>query len=43
MSGFEAANLFRDHAPNALDQAAADSIAKQIAELDRESEDALAH
>ena len=43
MSGKEAAALFRTYRPDKLDRAAADAIADQIAQLDREAEDALAH
>ena len=43
MSGKEAAVLFRAHKADKLDRAAADAIANQIAELDREADNALAH
>ena len=43
MSGKEAAALFRTHKADKLDRAAADAIADQIAQLDREADHALAH
>ena len=43
MSGKEAASLFRTHKADKFDRAAADAIADQIAQLDREANDALDH
>lgn len=43
MSGRAAAELFRAYAPDDVDKAAADAISEQIAELNREADDALAH
>jgi prevent-host-death family protein len=43
MSGKEAANLFRTHKAGKLDRATANAIADQIAQLDREADNALAH
>lgn len=43
MSGEEAAKLFEGYRATALDKAAADAIAANIAELDAETDHALAH
>ena len=43
MSGKAAADLFRTYKPDKLDRAAADAIEENIAQLDREADDALAH
>lgn len=43
MSGKEAAELFRTHKADRLDRATAKAVAEQIAELDREADDALGH
>ena len=43
MPGKEAADLFRTHKAGKLDRATAKAIANQIAQLDREADDALAH
>jgi prevent-host-death family protein len=40
MPGQEAADLFRDHS---ADAAAADAIARELAKLNQEEDDALAH
>jgi prevent-host-death family protein len=42
MSGKEFAQLFAGYKPDALDKAAANEIAKNIAQLDAEADDALA-
>lgn len=43
MSGEQAAKLFRGYKADAVDKAAADEIAKTVALLDAEVDDALAH
>lgn len=43
MRGKQAADLFRSHRAGRLDRQAADAIESEIAKLDREAEDALAH
>ena len=43
MSGKEAAELFRGYEADALDKAAAEEIARNIRQLDAETDDALAH
>ena len=43
MSGQQAAALFRNYEPSELDRETANLIAANIAELDRESDNALAH
>jgi antitoxin (DNA-binding transcriptional repressor) of toxin-antitoxin stability system len=43
MSGKEFAQLFSDYSADAVDKAAAKQIAKNIAQLDAEVDDALAH
>ena len=43
MSGKEAAELFRGYRADARDKAAAEEIARNIRQLDAETDDALAH
>jgi antitoxin (DNA-binding transcriptional repressor) of toxin-antitoxin stability system len=43
MSGKQAADLFRSHKADKLERAAAQAIETEIARLDREADDALAH
>ena len=43
MSGKEAADLFRGHRPDKLDHGTARAVAREIAKLREDSEDALAH